>query len=159
MVFDMNIYICHRHGTWVKEKMERFGCIYSKLGSWHGCRWMCRWMAMFPMHMCSGFPTGRLEQTIVTSFHDVTRMSHAIEGGNYKRRAQPNLRAVVWVFWYKVFRSIHKPQTLYFGYLGASHGAEHNQNGLCDLFIFMHVPRPFWGNFSQYDFSCLTLAR
>ena len=20
------IYICHRHGIWVKEKMERFGC-------------------------------------------------------------------------------------------------------------------------------------
>ena len=27
-----------------------------------------------------------------------TKISHAIEGGNYKRRAQPNLRAVIWVF-------------------------------------------------------------
>ena len=25
-------------------------------------------------------------------------------------------------------------------------------------FIHMHVPRPFWGTFSQCDFSCLTLA-
>ena len=32
------------------------------------------------------------------------------------------------------------------------------QNGLCDLFIHMHVPRPFWGTFSQCDLSCLTLA-
>ena len=53
---------------------------------------------------------------------------------------------------------INKPQTLYFGYLGASHGAEHNQKELCVLFIHMHVPRPFWGTFSQCDFSCLMLA-
>ena len=46
--------------------------------------------------------------------HDVMRISHAIEGRNYKRRAQPNLRAVVWVFWYQAFGSINKPQTLYF---------------------------------------------
>ena len=26
------------------------------------------------------------------------------------------------------------------------------------LFIHMHVPRPFWGAFSQCDFSCLMLA-
>ena len=58
-----------------------------------------------------------------------------------------------------VHMSINKPQTLYFSYPGASHGAEHNQNGLCDLFIHMHVPRPFWRTFSQCDFSCLTLAR
>ena len=41
-------------------------------------------------------------------------IAHAIEGWNYKRRAQPNLGAgvtVVWVFQYKVFGSISKPQT------------------------------------------------
>ena len=27
--------------------------------------------------------------------HDITRISHAIEGGNYKRRALPNLGAVI----------------------------------------------------------------
>ena len=47
---------------------------------------------------------------------------------------------------------------LYFGYISASHGAEHNQNGLCDFFIHIHVPRPFLETFSQCDFSCLTLA-
>ena len=57
-----------------------------------------------------------------------------------------------------MFGSIYKLQTLNLGYLSASHGAEHNQNELCDLFIHMHVPRPFWGTFSQYDFSCLMLA-
>ena len=90
-------------------------------------------------------PTGRSKQTIVTSWNDITRISCAIEGGNYKRRAQLNLRAVIWVSWYKVFGSINKPQTLYFGYLSASLGAKHNQNGPCDLFIHIHVPRPFWG--------------
>ena len=34
------------------------------------------------------FPTGISEQMIVISFHDVTRISCAIEGGNYKRRGQ-----------------------------------------------------------------------
>ena len=34
-------------------------------------------------------------------------------------------------------------RTLYSSYLGASHGADHNQNELCVLFIHMHVPRPF----------------
>ena len=92
------------------------------------------------------------------SFHDIMRISHAIEGGNYKRRAQPDLGAVIWVFWYQAFESINKPQTLYFGCLGASCGEEHNQNGMCDLFIYMHVPRPFWGTLSWCDLSCLTVA-
>ena len=91
--------------------------------------------------MCSGFPTGRLEQMIMMSFHDVTRISHVIEGGNYKRRAPPNLEAVVWVFWYKAFGSVDKPQALYFSCLGASHGEEHIQNRMCDLFVHMHVAR------------------
>ena len=34
-----------------------------------------------------------------------------------------------------------------------------NQNELYVSFIHIHVPRPFWGTFSQYDFSCLMLAR
>ena len=79
-------------------------------------------------------------------------------GRNYKRRAHPNLGAVVWVFWHWTVGYIYKPQTLYFGYLSASHGTELNQNELCVSFIHMHVPRPFWGTFSQYDCSCLTLV-
>ena len=41
--------------------------------------------------MCSGFPTKMVEQTFVTSFNDVTRFSHAIEGGNYKGRSATGL--------------------------------------------------------------------
>ena len=76
------------------------------------------------LHMHSGFPTEILEQMIVTSLYDVTRVSHATVGGNYKRRVRPSLGDAgccyychlgvltsVWVF--------TKPQTHYFGYLSA----------------------------------------
>ena len=55
--------------------------------------------------MCSGFSTERLEQTIVMSLYDVTRVSHATVGGTYKRRAQPSLGAVVTIIW--VFQHKH----------------------------------------------------
>ena len=51
------------------------------------------------LHMHSGFPAEILEQTIVTSLYDVTRVSHARVGGNYKRRARPSLGAVITVVW------------------------------------------------------------
>ena len=76
---------CHRHRTWVKEKTKRFGCIYSNWGFWHGCWQMCRWTAVLLVHMCSGFPTRRSKQMIMTSSNDVTRISHATLGGNYKK--------------------------------------------------------------------------
>ena len=50
----------------------------------------------------------------------------------------------------------HRPSTLA---ILVTHEAEHNQNGLCDLFIHMHIPRPFWGTFSQCDFSPLTVSQ
>ena len=54
--------------------------------------------------------------------HDVTSWGPLMlkQGGNYKRRAWPNLMAVdtvVWVFWYKAFGLVSKPQTLYFSCL------------------------------------------
>ena len=85
---------------------------------------------------------------IMMSLNDIMRISCAIEGGNYKRRVQLSLGAVISVFWYQAFGSINKPLTLYFGCLSACHGEEHNQNGMCDLFIHMHVPRPFLGTLS-----------
>ena len=48
---------------------------------------MCRQTMVVLLHMCSGFPAKLMEQTIVTSLDDITRFSHAIEGGKYKRRA------------------------------------------------------------------------
>ena len=86
---------------------------------------MCRWTMAFPMCMHSSFPTGRSKQMIMTSLYDVTRVSHAIEGGNYKRRAWLNLRAavtVIWVFQYKAFGFVSKPQTLYLRCLGPPWG-------------------------------------
>ena len=41
--------------------------------------------------MCSGFPTKMVEQTIVTLLNDVMRISHVIEGGNYKRGCATDL--------------------------------------------------------------------
>ena len=35
--------------------------------------------------MCSGFPAKMVEQTFVMSLNDIMRISHALEGGNYKR--------------------------------------------------------------------------
>ena len=98
------------------------------------------------MCMHSGFPAGRSEQMIMMSFHNVTRISHAIEEGNYKRRALPNPGAVVWVFWYKAFGSVDETQILYFSCLSASCGEEHIQNRMCDLFIHMHCTQTFLGN-------------
>ena len=43
------------------------------------------------LHMCSGFPTKMVEQTIVTSLNDITSISHVIEGGNYKRGSATGL--------------------------------------------------------------------
>ena len=53
----------------------------------HGCQWIHRRTMVVLLHMHSSFPTEILEQMIVTSLYDVTRVSHATEGGNYKRRA------------------------------------------------------------------------
>ena len=41
---------------------------------------MCRQPMAVLLHMCSGFPTKLMEQTIVTSVGDVMGFSHAIEG-------------------------------------------------------------------------------
>ena len=34
----------------------------------------------FPLHMCSGFPTEKVQQTIMMSLDDVTVIAHAIWG-------------------------------------------------------------------------------
>ena len=39
------------------------------------------------LHMQSGFPAKILEQTIVSSLYDITRVSRATVGGNYKRES------------------------------------------------------------------------
>ena len=61
----------------------------------------------------------------MTSLYDVMRISCAVKRGHYKRRVGLNLGAVVtviWVFWYKAFGFVSKPQTLYLGCLGTLQG-------------------------------------
>ena len=61
------------------------------------------------------------------------------KGGNYIRRAWPNLRAVVtviWVFWYKAFVFLNKPQTLYFGCIDALQGGSITR---MDIAIYLSI--------------------
>ena len=107
---------CHRHGKGIRKRDEE---VWSLCNIWyfqHGCRQMCRQTVVVLLCMHSGFPTLRLEQ-IVMPLYDVTRISHATVGGNYKRRAQPSLGAavtVVWVFQHKCLglSTSHRPSTL-----------------------------------------------
>ena len=65
----------------------------------HGCWQMHRQIMVVLLCMHSGFPTKILEQMIVTSLYDVTRVSCARVGENYKRRARLSLEAVITVVW------------------------------------------------------------
>ena len=76
------------------------------------------------------------------SLYDIMKISHAVKGGNYKRRAGPNLRAVVtviWVFWYKAFGFVSTPQTLYLSCLSALRGGSITRMNIATyLSIHMH---------------------
>ena len=52
---------------------------------WHGCWQVHRQIMVVLLHMHSGFPTKMVEQMFVTSLNNVMSISHALEGGNYKR--------------------------------------------------------------------------
>ena len=92
---------------------------------WHGCWRVCRWTMTVPLHMHSGFPTKMVEQMIMTSWNDVMKISHAIEGGNYKRGSATELRRVQLLLpllsgcFSTSVRVLTKPQILYLGCLGA----------------------------------------
>ena len=58
---------CHRHKIRVKEKTMRFRCGYSNWGFWQWCWQIYRWTMAFPLCMHSGFPSKRIEQTIMMS--------------------------------------------------------------------------------------------
>ena len=82
---------CHRHRKGIQKRDNEVWTLHNIGDIWHGHWWMYRQTMAVLLHMCSGFPTERLEQTIAISLYDVTRVSHATMGGNYKRRAQPSL--------------------------------------------------------------------
>ena len=70
--------------------------------------------------------------------------------GTIKRRALPNQgsTAIIWVFGYKAFGSINKPQTLYLGCLGASLGGSITRmHCITCLSIHMHQDL-HWRTFS-----------
>ena len=107
---------CHRHGKGIRKRDNKVWTLHNIWDFRHGCRCMHKWTVAFPLHMHNGFPSERWEQTIVTSLYDVTRVSHATVGGNYKRRAWPSLGAavtVIWVFWHKHLGLLtsHRPST------------------------------------------------
>ena len=51
----------------------------------------------FPLCMCSGFPTERVEQMILMPLDDVTMIACAIEVEKYIRRVHLGFGAVSWV--------------------------------------------------------------
>ena len=87
MKYMKQIYICHRHEKGIRKRDREVWTLHNIWDFRHGCQQMCRRTVVVLLHMCSGFATLRLEQTIVTSLYDVTRIRHATVGGNYKRRA------------------------------------------------------------------------
>ena len=78
---------CHRHRKGIQKRDDEVWTLHNIQDFWCRCWWMCRQTMAVPLHMHSGCPTKRLEQMIATSLYDITRVSHARGGGNYKRRA------------------------------------------------------------------------
>ena len=104
---------------------------------------MCRRTMAFPLCMCSGLPTEKVEQTIVTSLDDVIMIPCDIWGGKYIRRAHLGFRAVMWVSgteWLGLLLS-HQPSTVAISV--PLMGQEHTQDELSSLFIQVHAPRHF----------------
>ena len=115
-------------------------------------------MMMLPMCMHSGFLLE--DQSRQSWHHEMTSQGSLMlfREGTIKGEHTWTLGCCMLYFWYWMFRSANNSQTLYSSCLSAFCGAEHNQNELCALFIHMKVPRPFWGTFSQCNFSCLMIG-
>ena len=69
----------------VQKRDDKVWTLSNIWNNWCGCWQMCRQTMAVLLCMCSGFPAEILEQTIMTSLYDVSRFSHVIDGGNYKR--------------------------------------------------------------------------
>ena len=119
------IHICHRHGKGIGKETMRFGAFVIFGGSnVDTSRFADKsWWFQYT-HAVVFLP----EDWSRWSWHHYVMSQGSLmllKGGNYKRRAWPNLRAVdtvIWVFWYKVFGFVRKPQTLYLSCLGALQG-------------------------------------
>ena len=119
-----------------------FGFSYSKQKFWQQCWCMHRQPMAFPLCMCSGFPTERVEQTIEMSLDDVTVITHAIGGRKYIRRTHLGFGAVIWVSGTKCLgQSSHPSSTL--AILVPLVEQELTQDELFSLFMYVHAPRLF----------------
>ena len=111
-------------------------------GFWCGHQQMCRWTMLVPMHMCNGFPARKMEQAIMTSLCDIMRISCAKKGRELYKESMikpEGVVTVIWVFWYKVFGLVSKPQSLYLGCLSALWGGSISRmNFATYLSICMH---------------------
>ena len=144
----LHVYICHRHEIRDKEKTMWFGCSDSNWGFQGWCWQICRWIMVFPLCMCCGFPTEIVEQMIVMSSNDVTVISCAIGGGKYIRKACSCHRAVVWVFWHWMVGPFVKSLTLYSSYISASCGARVYPGWIVYLAYSCACTQTFWEHLS-----------
>ena len=97
----------------------------------------------FPLCMCSGLPTEKVKQMIMTPLDDVTTIAHAIKRGKYIKRAHLGFRAVIWVSGTEQFGLLlsHQPSTP--AILVPLVEQEYTQDELSSLFISVHAPRLF----------------
>ena len=104
------------------------------------------------------------------SYHhenDVTRISHAIEGGNYKRGSATKLgdfRVWLLLLWSSGcfgtnIRVFTKPQTLYLGCLTAPRVGCISWMYSFVCFYHKHASQPIWRTLSCYDFIYLMVTK
>ena len=74
------------------------------------------------MHMCNGFPAGKMEQTIMMSLCDIMRISHAKKGRELYKESTTKPQGSCYCHLGVPVQSIwvsSKPQTLYLACLSA----------------------------------------
>ena len=128
-------------------------------GNWQMNGWT---MAVLP-HMCIGFPALLMEQTIMTSYNDVMRISHAIEG-NIK--GECNRARGLWLLLSLLsgcfdtsVKLFTRPQTLYLSCLGAPRVGSISWMYSVFCFSHKHVSRPIWSTLSYYNLVNLMVTR
>ena len=124
---------------------------------------------LVPLHMHSGFPAKMVEQMIMTSWNDVMRISHAIEGGNYKRGSATKFWGWEFRVWLLLLllsgcfstsvRVFTKPQTLYLGCLSAPLVGCISWMYSVVCFYHKHASWPIWRTLSCYDFIYLMMTK
>ena len=81
---------------------------------------MCRQIMAVLLHMHSGFPAKMVEQMFMTSLNNVTSISCALEGGNYKKGSATKLEEFGCCYYCHLgvqahvlgFLQSHRPSTL-----------------------------------------------